>query len=68
MIDEEEKELKKRMSNTWAYSNIDVQNYKEWSLDEYLEYHENNYDISIRDKGLETWLIINNLKKYKENK
>ena len=30
MIDEEEKELKKRMSNTWAYSNIDIQNYKEY--------------------------------------
>ena len=68
MTEEEEKELKKKMSNGWAYSNIDVQNYKEWSLDEYLEYHENNYDISICDKGLETWLIINNLKKYKENK
>ena len=68
MIDEEEKELKKRMSNTWAYSNIDIQNYKEWSLDEYLEYHENSYDISIRDKGLEKWLIINDLKKYEEDK
>ena len=68
MIDEEEKELKKRMSNTWAYSNIDIQNYKGWSLDEYLEYHKNSYDTSIRDKGLEEWLIINDLKKYEEDK
>tara|TARA_B100001079_G_C16124788_1_gene388620 strand:- start:425 stop:628 length:204 start_codon:yes stop_codon:yes gene_type:complete len=64
MTDEEEKELKKIKSNAWAYSNIDVQNYTEWSLDEYLEYHEKNYDMRIYDKEINKWLIINNLKKY----
>ena len=48
MIDEEEKELKKRRHG-WAYSNIDIQNYKGWSLDEYLEYHESSYALSIGD-------------------